>query len=137
MITSKITESRIYSDLIRKEVQDISSGAIVIFSGEVRDHDKGKRVRKLIYEIHPTADEVLKKIAIEIKAKYGVTNISVAHRYGDIAIGESAFIVAVSSPHREKAFMACQELVERVKIELPIWKFQEFEDGSTEWVNSA
>ena len=63
--------------------------------------------------------------------------MAVAHRYGLIPIGESAFVVAVSSAHRGPAFACCQELVERVKAELPIWKYQEFADGSTEWVNSA
>jgi len=137
MITSKITDSLLHRDQIAREVESASRGAIVVFSGEVRNHDKGKAVRKLVYEVHPTAELVLNKIAREIGEKFAVSDISVAHRYGNIAIGESAFIVAVSSAHRQSAFVTCQELVERVKKELPIWKFQEFEDGTSEWVNSA
>jgi molybdopterin synthase catalytic subunit len=109
----------------------------VTFSGEVRNHDKGKEVTSLSYEIHPTAATVIEKLATEVAAKYEIENLATAHRYGAIPIGESAFVVAVSAAHRKAALDACQELVERVKAELPIWKYQEFADGTTKWVNSA
>jgi len=113
------------------------AGAIATFSGDVRNHDKNKAVISLNYEIHPTAQSVIEKITNEVASKYEVKAVAVAHRYGLIPIGESAFVVAVSSAHRGPAFECCQELVERVKAELPIWKYQKFADGSTEWVNSA
>ena len=64
-------------------------------------------------------------------------SVAAVHRFGLIPIGDSAFVVAVSAAHREAAFQCCMEIVERVKLELPIWKYQEFADGSNEWVNSA
>jgi molybdopterin synthase catalytic subunit len=94
-------------------------------------------VASLNYEVHPSAQAVIEKITNEVAAKHEVINVAVAHRYGAIPIGESAFVVAVAAAHRGAAFAACNELVERVKAELPIWKFQEFSDGTTEWVNSA
>ena len=60
-----------------------------------------------------------------------------AHRYGAISIGETAFAVAVSSAHREAAFEACSAIVNAVKAKLPIWKYQKFVDGTDEWVNCA
>ena len=137
MITAKVTEDLISANLLTQLVEDPRAGAIVTFSGDVRNHDKGKEVHTLNYEIHPSAQDVIEKIANEVAAKYEITNLATAHRYGAIAIGESAFVVAISAPHRGPAFECCRELVERIKSELPIWKFQTFADGSTEWVNSA
>ena len=137
MITAKVTESVITAEALASQVKNDSAGAVVTFSGDVRNHDKGKGVTSLNYEIHPTAQSVIENITNEVVAKHDVVNVAVAHRYGAIPIGESAFVVAVSAAHRAPAFECCEELVERVKAELPIWKFQEFTDGTTEWVNSA
>lgn len=137
MITAKVTESLITAEDLTAEVKSDKVGAVVTFSGDVRNHDKGKMVTSLNYEVHPSAQKVIEKITNEVATKHEILNVSVAHRYGPIPIGESAFVVAVSAAHREPAFAACQELVERVKAELPIWKYQEFADGTTEWVNSA
>lgn len=137
MITARVTESLITAEELAAEVKSNKAGAVVTFCGDVRDHDKGKGVTSLNYEVHPSAQKVIEKITNEVATRHDLINISVAHRYGAIPIGESAFIVAVSAAHRAPAFAACQELVERVKAELPIWKYQEFTDGTTEWVNSA
>ena len=137
MITAQVTESIITAESLASLVKSDSAGAVVTFSGDVRNHDKGKGVTSLNYEIHPSAQSIIEKITNEVSAKYEVVNVAVAHRYGLIPIGESAFVVAVAAAHRAPAFACCEELVERVKAELPIWKYQEFTDGSTEWVNSA
>jgi molybdopterin synthase catalytic subunit len=137
MITAQVTEAPISVETLAASVKSDRAGAIVTFSGDVRNHDKGKEVAALSYEIHPSAPTVIRKITEEVCAKYEVVNVAVAHRYGEIPIGESAFVVAVSAAHRVAALNCCEELVERVKAELPIWKYQSFSDGSTEWVNSA
>jgi len=137
MITAKVTEERITAEVLSASVKSDVAGAVVTFSGNVRNHDKGKSVTSLNYEVHPSAQSVLAKIVNEVVTKHDVVNVAVAHRYGAIPIGESAFVVAVASSHRGPAFACCNELVERVKAELPIWKYQEFADGTTEWVNTA
>ena len=137
MITAKVTTDPIFAEQLAKEVRSLEAGAVVTFSGEVRNHDKGRIVNGLTYEIHPSAQSVIEQITNEIAQKFEIKSVSVAHRYGAIAIGESAFVVAVSAAHREAALHCCEALVEKVKAELPIWKFQEFADGSSEWVNSA
>ena len=137
MITARVTEELITAEALAASVKSDTAGAVVTFSGDVRNHDKGKSVTTLNYEVHPSAQSVIEKIVNEIVSKHDVVNVAVAHRYGAIAIGESAFVVAVASAHRGPAFACCNELVERVKAELPIWKYQEFTDGTTEWVNSA
>lgn len=132
-----VTDQEISAAHLASLVRSDKSGAVVSFSGDVRNHDGGKDVLTLTYEIHPSAKEVLQKIVSEVSARYEVNDVAVAHRYGDIAIGECAFAVAVSADHREAAFDACNALVNTVKEKLPIWKHQVFADGSDQWVNFA
>jgi molybdopterin synthase catalytic subunit len=113
------------------------AGAIVTFSGDVRDNDHGRQVSSLEYEAHPSAESLLQKVAVEIAAKHDVESLAVAHRHGPIAIGESALVAAVSAKHRKAAFDACVELVDEVKAQIPIWEHQVFTDGTDEWVNCA
>lgn len=132
-----VTDKTISAADLAKLVSGNKSGAVVSFSGDVRNHDGGKDVSTLTYEIHPSAEKVLKEIVAEVSNRFPVNDVAVAHRYGDIAIGECAFAVAVSADHREAAFEACSALVNTVKEKLPIWKHQVFADGSDQWVNFA
>jgi len=118
-------------------VADDSAGAVVSFSGNVRDHDHGRAVASLTYEGHPTAAGVLADVADEIAQRYDIIGLAVAHRLGEVGIGEAALVAAVSSAHREQAFLACQALIDLTKERLPVWKHQVFADGSDEWVNCA
>lgn len=118
-------------------VGDESCGAVVAFTGDVRNHDSGKPVATLIYEIHPTAPDQIKTIAQSVINDRDVVKVAVAHRFGEIPIGDTAFAVAVSAHHRQSAFDACSALVDEIKAKLPIWKHQLFVDGTDEWVNTA
>lgn len=109
-------------------------GAVVLFSGIVRNHDDGKTVTSLGYSAHPTAAAVLAQVAEEIAAAYDGVRIWVGHRTGALDIGDAALVAAVASAHRGTAFAACSALVDAVKANVPIWKEQGFTDGSTEWV---
>ena len=137
IVQALVSEQLLDPDYYRNLVKDDSAGAIVLFSGDVRDHDGGKEVKSLTYEAHPDAQTVLLKVATEISTKHDLKKIALGHRFGPIAIGECAFVVAVSAAHRQEAFTACQEIVDQVKRELPIWKHQVFLDGTEEWVNFA
>jgi molybdenum cofactor synthesis domain-containing protein len=113
-----------------------TAGAVVSFSGVVRDHDGGRGVRALEYSSHPSASDVITRVAAQIAVAHPeVLGLAVSHRIGPLAIGESALACAVSAAHRGPAFAACAALVEEVKLQLPIWKRQEFSDGSEAWVN--
>ena len=118
-------------------VVDPSAGAVVSFSGDVRDHDHGRTVATLTYEAHPTANAVIADVAREVAERHNVIAIAVIHRVGPIKIGESALVVAVASAHRKEAFAACADLVDTTKDRLPVWKHQVFTDGTDEWVNCA
>lgn len=117
-------------------VDGAASGAVVTFAGVVRDHDHGRTVTTLDYEAHPSAGEVIARVVDAVAARAeGVTAVAVSHRVGPLAIGDVALAVAVAAPHRGAAFATCSALVDEVKRDLPVWKRQEFGDGSEEWVN--
>jgi molybdopterin synthase catalytic subunit len=137
IVTSLVTVDSISAENLSDAVKSNSGGAIVTFCGVVRDNDHGKEVVSLKYEIHPSAQEVLNQVVRKVSNRHDVVKVAVAHRSGEIPIGEAAFIVAVSAVHRVEAFDACSELVDAVKVELPIWKYQVFADGTDEWVNCA
>ncbi|MEI8057704.1 MAG: molybdenum cofactor biosynthesis protein MoaE [Actinomycetes bacterium] len=118
-------------------VSDSAAGAIVSFSGDVRNHDHGRDVAHLEYEAHPTADNVLAEVAREVAERHDVIAIAASHRVGPLSVGDSALVAAVSSAHRKAAFDACADLVDTIKDRLPVWKHQVFTDGTDEWVNCA
>ena len=122
---------------IERLVSDDRAGAVVLFSGNVRDHDHGRSVASLTYEGHPTAQSVLEDVAREIADRFDVVALAVAHRVGPIGMGEAALVAAVATAHRAEAFTACHALVDLTKEKLPVWKHQVFTDGTDEWVNCA
>lgn len=134
---AEITEDRIDTEALRNLVSDHTTGAVVVFTGDVRNHDHGREVTSLTYESHPSAAEIIENIASEFASDTEITSIAIVHRVGPIPIGESALVVAVGSSHRGDAFQACKNLVDQVKEKLPVWKHQVFADGTDEWVNCA
>jgi len=132
-----VTEAPIAVEDLRALAADASAGAVVTFSGDVRDHDHGRSVERLEYEGHPSATAVIAAVAAEVAARHDVIAIAVAHRIGPLQVGDAALVAAVSAAHRGEAFQACADLVDEVKHRLPVWKHQVFSDGSDEWVNCA
>ena len=134
IVTEDVLDVAEHADL----VDDPAAGAVVTFSGVVRDHDGGKSVRGLEYSAHPTATSVVAEVASDVARRArGVRAIAVSHRVGTLAIGDVALACAVAADHRQEAFATCSELVEEVKRLLPVWKHQAFADGTDEWVNST
>ena len=121
---------------VSDEVRRAAAGAVVTFAGVVRDHDGGRSVSALHYEGHPDAGGILSEVVDEASRRPGVLAAAARHRVGDLAIGELAFVAAISAAHRGEAFAACAWLVDEAKARLPIWKHQHFADGTDEWVNS-
>ena len=115
-------------------VADPRCGAVVTFDGVVRNHDDGRGVDHLIYEAHPDAAEVMRSVVHELAEAYPDVIIAAAHRYGALQIGDSALAAAVASAHRKRAFQVMDELVDRIKATVPIWKHEFFDDGTSEWV---
>ena len=113
-----------------------TNGAVLTFLGTTRSFTRGRRVLHLEYEAYrPMADNKLAEIADEIRERWDVEDVAIAHRLGRLEIGDISLVVAVASPHRERAFEACQYSVDRIKQIVPIWKKEYFEGGEV-WVGS-
>lgn len=122
-------------------VRDDACGAVATFTGYVRDHDGGRGVARLHYEAHPDASTVLRAVAERVAGRTAEATgdrvrVAVVHRTGDLVIGDVAVVAAVAAGHRQAAFTAASDLVEELKAEVPIWKEQGFDDGTSEWVAS-
>lgn len=119
-------------------VADARHGAIATFVGLVRDHDPSVEgeVTHLEYSCHPDAAAVMARIVAEVEAESGAA-LAVTHRTGLLAVGDAAIVAAAASAHRAEAFDACRAVVERVKVELPVWKREVLADGSHTWVGIA
>ena len=118
-------------------VADPSAGGHALFVGTVRDHDGGREVTKLVYTAHPTAPERLRDVAIEVAAMPGVVAVAGLHRLGELVIGDTTVVLAVSAGHRAAAFDACRAFIDTLKERVPVWKEQVFADGTSEWVDHA
>ncbi len=117
-------------------LDDDASGGLTLFVGRVRDHDHGLGVRGLEYSAHPTALDALRRVCSDVAAQYDVRAVAAVHRVGRLAIGDIAVVVATTSAHRGTSFDASRALIDTLKAEVPIWKHQQFADGTEEWVGT-
>ena len=132
-----ITDDPLDSEAVSARVRAASDGAIVIFEGVTRDHNEGRGVEYLEYEAYrPMADNKIREIIAEMRDKFDVDLISIAHRTGRVDIGEKSMVVAVSAEHRRPAFEAALYFVDRLKEIVPIWKKEHF-DGGEVWINDT
>ncbi len=114
---------------------DEASGAAVTFSGVVRDQNQGRRVTAIRYECyHEMAQREAERIADEIRAEFDVHAVRIAHRVGELLVGDVAMFVVVTAAHRGAAFAATQALVDRVKERVPIWKKERYADAPEQWL---
>lgn len=123
-------------DVFRTELQDVSCGAFVLFEGWVRDHNDGREVLQLEYEVYePLAVKEGQRILLEALERFDISQASAVHRHGLLVLTEPAVLVGVASAHRGAAFEACRYIIDEVKTRLPIWKREHYADGTTEWVD--
>ena len=110
-------------------------GAVLLFLGTVRDHNDGRPVTGMRYDAYVAmAERVLADIAEEAAIRLGTPRIALAHRVGQLGVGEVSVAIAVSSPHRSESFDAGRYVIEEIKRRLPVWKQEHYTDGSADWV---
>jgi molybdopterin synthase catalytic subunit len=111
-----------------------TNGAVITFLGTTRDFSEGRDVLYLEYEAYqPMAENMLAQIVEEVREKWGIEDIAIAHRVGKLKIGEISLVVAMASPHRKEAFEASQYAMDRIKTIVPIWKKEVFQGGEA-WI---
>lgn len=137
ILAARLSDTAITVDEAIAAVEDAECGAVVSFSGVVRNHDGGKDVTSLSYSAHPTAEKIMGSLVQQLASEHDGVRIWAAHRVGALSIGDAALVCAVAAAHRGLAFAVCSELVDRIKAEVPIWKEQFFADGTVEWVGAG
>jgi molybdopterin synthase catalytic subunit len=131
---SYLTRNVISESAAIQSVSHAAAGAVVSFSGLVRDHNEGRTVTRLDYEAYDAmAEKELALIVHELETEFAFARCYVAHRLGELQIGDAAVVCAASAPHRNEAFLICRELLDRVKSRVPIWKREWGPDGAV-WV---
>lgn len=121
---------------LTEQVRTPSCGGVVLFLGTVRELTQGRRTLALDYEAYPAmAEKKLAEIEAETRKRWPVGELALVHRLGHLELGDVSVAVAVSCPHRHQAFDAARFAIDRIKEIVPIWKKENWADGTTEWVH--
>ncbi|CAN5721252.1 molybdenum cofactor biosynthesis protein MoaE [soil metagenome] len=134
-VVTRVQDAPISLDETAAAVADDSAGAVCIFTGSVRDHSGAGEVTGLTYEAwRDLAEHRLRSLGEEILERWPARRVAIVHRVGELTVGETSVIVAVSAPHRAEAFEACRHGIERLKDDVPIWKKEGLVSGEAHWV---
>jgi len=135
-MTVALTNSPINPAAVIAETSSNDAGAVVLFLGTTREFTRGRRTASLDYECYPQmAQQKLAELEAEARRRWPVIGCSIVHRLGRLELGEASIAIAVSSPHRADAFAAGQWLIDTIKEVVPIWKCENWADGTKEWVH--
>ena len=134
----RVTSEPIDPQEAAQRVRSDKDGAVVLFSGVVRNHDQGRPVAGLRYEAYEEmATAALRRICEEVASQFSIGDIAVVHRVGELSVGDVSVAIAVAAPHRDAAYKASREVIERLKREVPIWKRERYADGDEEWLDGT
>lgn len=134
VVATRITHDPCITDAASTVVTP-ECGAVVEFSGVIRNHDSGRGgVVGLDYTCHPDAEEMLAQVVCEVAQAHPGTRVLCEHRVGSLQVGDVAIVVAVAAAHRKAAFDCCEDVVNQVKARVPIWKQQHYDTGGHDWV---
>jgi len=132
-----LTHEKISLGLINDWLESLEPyiGSVVTFTGHVRADDvNGKTVTEIIYEGYiEMVENVIEDIISEAISKFGIKDVLIRHRIGNVRVGEIAFLVSIRSKHRKEGFEAIQYVVNEFKKRVPIWKKEIFSDGTSRW----
>jgi molybdopterin synthase catalytic subunit len=124
-------------DVLALSVARDADGAVCLFVGTVRDHNRGRAVVALEYEAYEEmALPLLREIGEEARRLFPVSEVRLAHRLGRLAVGEASVAVAAAAAHRKDAFAACRYAIDALKARVPIWKKEHYADG-TAWLDEG
>jgi molybdopterin synthase catalytic subunit len=118
------------------EVASVGNGASILFVGTVRDVNDGRAVSGIEYAVYESmAMRELESIVSEAAARFDVSDIVVEHRIGQLGLGDASVVIAAAHAHRAQAYDASRFVIEEIKRRVPIWKREEYVDGTREWVD--
>ena len=132
----KLTRDPIAHHEMVENCRTKSTGAIVLFLGTVREITGNNQTLSLEYDAFaPLAEKSLTEIAEEAKSSWPIREIEIIHRLGTIQPGETSIAICLSCPHRADAFSACQQIMDKIKKVVPIWKKETSPHGASNWIH--
>lgn len=133
-----LSENEIDVFSLYRQAHDRSAGAVVMFSGEVREGNEGKEVSFLHYEAAGSmASKMIAQILEDATQRWDLRKAIAVHRVGKVEVMQTAVIVITAAAHRQEAYAANRFIIDRIKHEVPIWKCEYFVDGTREWGGSC
>jgi len=134
----QLSIQKINPQQLKQSLMSHEAGAFCCFEGWVRNHNDDKMVKSLEYEGHEAlCNNDIKQIFKEVKEKFNVIEFKCVHCVGHLQIGDMAIWVGVIAVHRDDAFKACRYIVDQVKLRLPIWKKEHYQNGDSQWINCS
>jgi molybdopterin synthase catalytic subunit len=131
-----LTSKPIDPSQVLEQAASMQAGAVVLFLGTAREMTGDRRTSSLDYECYPAmAEKKLAELEAAARDKWPIVECVILHRLGHLGLGEASVAIAVSTPHRRDAFEAGQWLIDRLKEVVPIWKKENWADGTSEWVH--
>lgn len=132
----RLTNTDIQTAPLLESVRSTQAGAVLLFLGTVRELTNGQQTVALDYDAYAEMAEIkLNELEQEARERWTVIELAIVHRLGHLELGEISVAIAVSCPHRHQAFDAGRFLIDELKIRVPIWKKENWADGSTEWIH--
>jgi molybdopterin synthase catalytic subunit len=133
MTNFEITHDPIDIQAVNRKVANSEHGANLVFIGTTREWTHGRRTVILEYEAYiPMAIKSLTQLGADIATRWPGAKCAITHRIGPVQIGEASVVIAVAAPHRDDCYEASRYAIEQLKIIVPIWKREVWEDGA-EW----
>jgi molybdopterin synthase catalytic subunit len=132
----KLTREVIDEAALIAHVRSAQAGAIVLFVGTTREFTAGRQTAALEYDGYDAmAEKKLAELEAQARERWPLVECAIVHRLGHVPLAETSVAIAVSSPHRAVAFEAGKWLIDTLKEVVPIWKQEQYTDGTTEWVH--
>lgn len=132
----ELTHNPIDVAAVLAQVSSPAAGAVVLFLGTTRQSTGGRPTASLDYDAYPEmARRKLAELAAEATRRWSLVGCAIVHRLGHLPIGEASVAVATSAPHRHPAFEAGEWLIDTLKEVVPIWKQENWADGTSQWVH--
>lgn len=132
----ELTEQPLNEAALLRAVASPEAGAVLLFLGTTRAQTDGRATASLDYEAYrPMAEQELARLEAEARRRWKLIGCAIVHRLGHLEVGEASVAVAVSAAHRKEAFAAGQWLIDTLKEVVPIWKRENWADGTSQWVH--
>jgi molybdopterin synthase catalytic subunit len=132
----ELTHNEIDYAALTEKARSHQAGAVILFLGTVREMTRDRQTVALDYDAYPEMAQVkMQEIVDEAREKWPIEGVAVVHRLGHLELGDISIAIAVACPHRHQTFDAGRFLIDELKLRVPVWKKENWSDGTTEWVH--